>query len=50
MPGLLDNDAVAMLTNPPSGFDLEDWGTYLANVSELTHGTPYQGSTDANEG
>ncbi|KAG6901652.1 hypothetical protein C0995_009543 [Termitomyces sp. Mi166 len=35
---VIDNDAVAMWSNPPSGFDLDDWGTYLSNVSELTHG------------
>ncbi|KAG6883404.1 hypothetical protein C0992_008812 [Termitomyces sp. T32_za158] len=35
---LIDNDTVAMWSNPPSGFDLDDWGIYLSNVSELTHG------------
>ncbi|KAG5732476.1 Transcriptional activator protein acu-15 [Termitomyces sp. T112] len=36
---VIDNDAVVMWSNPPSGFDLDDWGIYLSNVSELTHGT-----------
>ncbi|KAG6917730.1 hypothetical protein DXG01_001381 [Tephrocybe rancida] len=35
---LIDTDSVSMWSNPPSGFDLDDWGTYLTNVSELTHG------------
>ncbi|KAG6845260.1 hypothetical protein H0H87_011995 [Tephrocybe sp. NHM501043] len=35
---LIDSDSVAMWSNPPSGYDLDDWGTYLTNVSELTHG------------
>ncbi|KAG6840164.1 hypothetical protein C0991_008486 [Blastosporella zonata] len=38
MQELIDSDAVAMWSNPPSGFDLDDWGIYLTNVSELTHG------------
>ncbi|KAG5645116.1 hypothetical protein DXG03_006930 [Asterophora parasitica] len=35
---LLDSDTVAMWSNAPTGFELDDWGTYLTNVSELTHG------------
>ncbi|KAG6812669.1 hypothetical protein H0H92_001427 [Tricholoma furcatifolium] len=35
---LIDSDSVTMWSNPPSGYDLDDWNTYLTNVSELTHG------------
>ncbi|KAG6908595.1 hypothetical protein DXG01_003998 [Tephrocybe rancida] len=35
---LLNSDALSMWSNPPSGFDLDDWGAYLTNVSELTQG------------
>jgi hypothetical protein len=53
---MIDNDAIAMWSNAPSGFEyvnssitltythlcvhfsLDDWGAYLTNVSELTHG------------
>ncbi|KAF8072284.1 fungal-specific transcription factor domain-containing protein [Lyophyllum atratum] len=38
MQALIDNDTVAMWSNAPSGFELDDWGTYLSSVSELTHG------------
>ncbi|KAF8226986.1 hypothetical protein L208DRAFT_1406132 [Tricholoma matsutake] len=37
---MIDSDAIAMWSNAPSGFDLDDWGAYLSNVSELTHGQP----------
>ncbi|KAJ3909077.1 fungal-specific transcription factor domain-containing protein [Lentinula edodes] len=36
MPMSLDSDTFAMWSNAPSGFELDDWGTYLTNVSELT--------------
>ncbi|KAE9398887.1 hypothetical protein BT96DRAFT_957454 [Gymnopus androsaceus JB14] len=36
MPPSLDSDTFAMWSNAPSGFELDDWGTYLNNVSELT--------------
>ncbi|KAJ3712064.1 fungal-specific transcription factor domain-containing protein [Lentinula raphanica] len=36
LPISLDNDTFAMWSNAPSGFELDDWGTYLTNVSELT--------------
>ncbi|KAK0480213.1 fungal-specific transcription factor domain-containing protein [Armillaria novae-zelandiae] len=32
---LLDNDTITMWSNAPSGFELDDWGTYLTNVSEM---------------
>ncbi|GLB45768.1 putative fungal specific transcription factor [Lyophyllum shimeji] len=38
MQALIDNDTVAMWSNAPSGFELDDWGTYLSSVSELTQG------------
>ncbi|KAF5374528.1 hypothetical protein D9615_009070 [Tricholomella constricta] len=38
MQAIIDSDTVAMWSNAPSGFELDDWGTYLTNVSELTHG------------
>ncbi|KAF9021193.1 hypothetical protein BDZ89DRAFT_1019740 [Hymenopellis radicata] len=31
------NDTISMWSSAPSGFELEDWGTYLTNVSEMTH-------------
>ncbi|PFH50026.1 hypothetical protein AMATHDRAFT_75846 [Amanita thiersii Skay4041] len=36
--GLIDNDTIAMWSNAPTGFELDDWGTYLNSVSELTQG------------
>ncbi|KAK7466198.1 Gypsy retrotransposon integrase-like protein 1 [Stygiomarasmius scandens] len=36
--GFIDQDTIAMWSNAPTGFELDDWGTYLASVSELTHG------------
>ncbi|KAJ4477535.1 fungal-specific transcription factor domain-containing protein [Lentinula aciculospora] len=36
LPIPLDSDTFAMWSNAPSGFELDDWGTYLSNVSELT--------------
>ncbi|KAF5363184.1 hypothetical protein D9758_008334 [Tetrapyrgos nigripes] len=34
--GLIDPDTIAMWSSAPTGFELDDWGTYLANVSEIT--------------
>ncbi|PPQ70674.1 hypothetical protein CVT26_014613 [Gymnopilus dilepis] len=34
--GFLDGDAMAMWSSAPTGFALDEWGTYLTNVSELT--------------
>ncbi|KAK2459718.1 hypothetical protein APHAL10511_008252 [Amanita phalloides] len=39
----IDNDAMAMWSNAPAGFELDDWGTYLNNLSELTHAMPSSG-------
>ncbi|KAF9455191.1 hypothetical protein BDZ94DRAFT_1278663 [Collybia nuda] len=35
---LIDSDTIAMWSNAPTGFELDDWGTYLSNVSDLTQG------------
>ncbi|KAG6836325.1 hypothetical protein H0H93_009118, partial [Arthromyces matolae] len=35
----VDDDEVAMWSNPPLGFELDDWGAYLSNFSDLTHGS-----------
>ncbi|KIL64052.1 hypothetical protein M378DRAFT_163769 [Amanita muscaria Koide BX008] len=35
---MIDNDMVAMWLNAPSGFEFDDWGTYLTTASELNHG------------
>ncbi|KJA19854.1 hypothetical protein HYPSUDRAFT_167885 [Hypholoma sublateritium FD-334 SS-4] len=32
----VDNDTIAMWSTAPTGFELDEWGTYLTNVSELT--------------
>ncbi|KAF9479628.1 hypothetical protein BDN70DRAFT_878593 [Pholiota conissans] len=35
----VDNDTIAMWSTAPCGFELDEWGTYLTNVSEITqHG------------
>ncbi|KAG6848935.1 hypothetical protein H0H93_012666 [Arthromyces matolae] len=36
--GLVGGDVGAMWSNPPLGFELDDWGAYLSNFSDLTHG------------
>ncbi|KDR68550.1 hypothetical protein GALMADRAFT_256803 [Galerina marginata CBS 339.88] len=38
MYAFVDNDTIAMWSNAPTGFELDEWGTYLTNVSELTQG------------
>ncbi|KAF7372556.1 Zn(2)-C6 fungal-type domain-containing protein [Mycena venus] len=38
MMGLIDNDTIAMWTNAPTGFEIDDWGNYLNNFSEITPG------------
>ncbi|KAL0953207.1 hypothetical protein HGRIS_004462 [Hohenbuehelia grisea] len=35
---VMDNDTMAMWSAAPAGFELDDWGQYLSNVSELTQG------------
>ncbi|KAF8625237.1 hypothetical protein AX17_006903 [Amanita inopinata Kibby_2008] len=35
---VIDSDTMAMWSNAPTGFELDDWGTYLSNVCELTQG------------
>lgn len=34
----LDNDTMAMWSTAPTGFELDEWGTYVSNMSELTQG------------
>ncbi|KAF8910428.1 fungal-specific transcription factor domain-containing protein [Gymnopilus junonius] len=34
----IDNDTMSMWSNAPAGFTLDEWGSYLTNVSELTQG------------
>ncbi|TFK36748.1 fungal-specific transcription factor domain-containing protein [Crucibulum laeve] len=36
--GYVDSDTIAMWSTAPSGFELDEWGTYLTNVSEITQG------------
>ncbi|KAF8176911.1 fungal-specific transcription factor domain-containing protein [Mycena galopus ATCC 62051] len=38
MMGLIDNDTIAMWTNAPTGFGVDDWGNYFSNFSEITQG------------
>ncbi|KAF9001492.1 fungal-specific transcription factor domain-containing protein [Cyathus striatus] len=38
-----DSDTVAMWSNAPTGFELDEWGTYLSSVSELTQHPPGPG-------
>ncbi|KAJ7712117.1 hypothetical protein B0H14DRAFT_3019542, partial [Mycena olivaceomarginata] len=38
MMGLIDNDTIAMWTNAPTGFEVDDWGNYFSNFSEITQG------------
>jgi len=40
----IDFDALSMWSNAPTGFELDDWGTYLSNFSELTHGIAQSGT------
>ncbi|KAJ7764189.1 fungal-specific transcription factor domain-containing protein [Mycena maculata] len=40
MMSLIDNDTIAMWTNVPSGFEVDDWGNYFSNLSEITQGQP----------
>ncbi|KAF4613756.1 hypothetical protein D9613_007374 [Agrocybe pediades] len=40
-PGMMygfDSDTLAMWSSAPTGLELDEWGTYLTNVSEMTHG------------
>ncbi|EGN92361.1 hypothetical protein SERLA73DRAFT_99356 [Serpula lacrymans var. lacrymans S7.3] len=32
-----DDDTMAMWSNAPTGFELDDWGTYITSVSGLVH-------------
>ncbi|KAJ6608507.1 fungal-specific transcription factor domain-containing protein [Mycena sp. CBHHK59/15] len=33
---LIDSDTIAMWTNAPTGFEVDDWGMYFSNFSEIT--------------
>ncbi|KAJ6522868.1 fungal-specific transcription factor domain-containing protein [Mycena capillaripes] len=35
---LFDSDTLAMWTNAPMGFEVDDWGNYFSNFSEFTQG------------
>ncbi|KAJ7143999.1 fungal-specific transcription factor domain-containing protein [Mycena epipterygia] len=35
---LIDSDTIAMWTNAPTGFEVDDWGTYFSNFNEITQG------------
>ncbi|KAG1905387.1 fungal-specific transcription factor domain-containing protein [Suillus fuscotomentosus] len=35
--GCFDTDTIAMWSNAPTGFELNDWGTYLTNVSGMVN-------------
>jgi hypothetical protein len=35
----VDNDTMTMWSTAPTGFELDEWGTYLSNMSGLTQGT-----------
>ncbi|KAJ7144001.1 fungal-specific transcription factor domain-containing protein [Mycena epipterygia] len=35
---LIDSDTIAMWTNAPTGFEVDDWGTYFSNFSEIMQG------------
>ncbi|KAJ7734158.1 fungal-specific transcription factor domain-containing protein [Mycena maculata] len=37
---LIDSDAIAIWTNVPNGFEVDDWGNYFNTFSEITHGQP----------
>ncbi|EGO24230.1 hypothetical protein SERLADRAFT_437842 [Serpula lacrymans var. lacrymans S7.9] len=34
---VMDDDTMAMWSNAPTGFELDDWGTYITSVSGLVH-------------
>ncbi|KAJ7830660.1 fungal-specific transcription factor domain-containing protein [Mycena olivaceomarginata] len=36
MMNLIDSDTIAMWTNAPMGLEVDDWGTYFTNFSEIT--------------
>ncbi|KAJ6522874.1 fungal-specific transcription factor domain-containing protein [Mycena capillaripes] len=35
---LIDSDTISMWTNAPMGLEVDDWGNYFSNFSELTQG------------
>ncbi|KAJ7471657.1 fungal-specific transcription factor domain-containing protein [Mycena galericulata] len=40
MMSLIDSDTIAMWTNAPTGIEVDDWGNYFSNFSEVTQGQP----------
>lgn len=37
VPSVVDADTIAMWSNAPTGFELNDWGTYITNVSGMVN-------------
>ncbi|KAJ6620017.1 hypothetical protein B0H10DRAFT_2216310 [Mycena sp. CBHHK59/15] len=37
----MDQDTMALWAAAPIGFELDDWGSYLSNVNEITQGRTY---------
>ncbi|KAF9467428.1 fungal-specific transcription factor domain-containing protein [Collybia nuda] len=35
---VMDDDTLNMWTTAPTGFELDEWGTYISNVNHMTHG------------
>ncbi|KAJ7926737.1 fungal-specific transcription factor domain-containing protein [Mycena leptocephala] len=44
MMSLIDSDTISMWTNTPLGVEVDDWGTYLTDFSEITQQTNTDGS------
>ncbi|KAJ7495520.1 fungal-specific transcription factor domain-containing protein [Mycena latifolia] len=40
MMSLIDSDTIAMWTNAPTGVEVDDWGNYFNNFSEINQGQP----------
>ncbi|KAJ7905864.1 fungal-specific transcription factor domain-containing protein [Mycena leptocephala] len=43
MMNLIDNDTIAMWTNAPMGLEVDEWGNYFSNFSEITQGQQVNG-------
>ncbi|TFK27934.1 hypothetical protein FA15DRAFT_653244 [Coprinopsis marcescibilis] len=44
--GFVDADTIAMWSTAPTGFELDEWGSYLMSVSEIANGNAPQHSFD----
>ncbi|KAJ7112225.1 fungal-specific transcription factor domain-containing protein [Mycena epipterygia] len=42
--GIMSSDAMAMWSSAPTGFELDDWGTYFSAMSELHQGMATSGA------